>query len=228
MTDYPQRFTNMETIIRHITSDEKQTALLIKEAADILRKGGLVVFPTETVYGIGADAFNEKACSRIFEVKKRPESKPLIVLISHIKDLENVVKEVPDIARPFIEKFWPGPLSIVFKKNEKLPETVTACGDKVAVRLTSHPFIKELISETGFPLVAPSANISGNPSKTKAEDTFAELKGLADMIIEGDESLSGKESTIIDVTGEKVRILREGAVNREALETCCLKEQSII
>ena len=218
----------MKTLIKHVSSDETKNTLLIKEAADILKKGGLVVFPTETVYGIGADAFNENACRRIYEVKDRPPEKPLILLISDIKDLETVAAEIPEKAAPFIENFWPGPLSIVFKKNKNLPETVTAGGDRVAVRLTSHPLLKRLISVAGFPIVAPSANLSGKPSRIKAEDVLSDMGGRADMIIEDDGSLGGKESTIVDVTGEDIRLLREGAVSRKDLERCCLKGHSII
>ncbi len=218
----------MKTLIKHVSSDETKNTLLIKDAADILKKGGLVAFPTETVYGIGADAFNEKACRRIYEAKDRPPEKSLIVLISDIKDLETVAAEIPEKAEPFIERFWPGPLSIVFKKNKNLPETVTAGGDRVAVRLTSHPLLKRLISVAGFPIVAPSANLSGKPSCIKAEDVLSDMEGRADMIIEDDGSLGGKESTIIDVTGDHIRLLREGAVIRKDLECCCLKGHGII
>ena len=218
----------MQPIIRHVSSDEKQTVALINEAAGILKKGGIAIFPTETVYGIGSDAFNEDACRRIYEAKKRPPEKPLIVLIADRNDLGKVAANVPKEAIPLMDAFWPGPLSIVFKKNASLPDVVTSGGDKVAVRLTSHPFLKELILAAGFPVVAPSANLSGNPPKTKAEDVIAEMGNLSDIIIEDDASLGGNPSTVIDVTGGNVRILREGAVSRNELEGCCLKGHSII
>ena len=202
----------MDTVFKSVTKDDIENEGIIKEAAGIIKRGGVLIFPTETVYGVGADAFNEKACRRIYEIKNRPAHKPLIVLISYIKDVDRVASDVPDEARNLMEKYWPGPLSIILKKNEDLPDVVTAGTDTVAVRLTSNEVLRKIISEAECPIVAPSANISGKPFNVRAKDTVQDFEGLVDMIVEDDGSVSGVESTIVYMCGGHHKLIREGAI----------------
>ena len=202
----------MDTVFKSVTKDDIENEKIIKEAAGIIKRGGILVFPTETVYGIGTNAFNEEACRRVYEIKNRPADKPLIVLISYIKDVDRVASDVPDEARNLMEKYWPGPLSIILKKNKALPDVVTAGTDTVAVRLTSNEVLRKIISEAECPIVAPSANISGKPFNVRAKDTVHDFEGLVDMIIEDDDSVSGVESTLIDMCGGQLKVLREGSV----------------
>lgn len=202
----------MDTVFKSVTKDDIENEKIIKEAAGIIKKGGILVFPTETVYGVGADAFNEETCRKIYEIKNRPADKPLIVLIADIDDVERVASDIPDSARALMEKYWPGPLSIILKKNKALPDVVTAGTDTVAVRLTSNEVLRKIISEAECPIVAPSANISGKPFNVRAKDTVRDFEGLVDMIIEGDGSVSGVESTLIDMCGGHHKLIREGAI----------------
>ena len=213
LPDPPARFTEekMDTVLRKITGGATD-ADIIKETAGILKRGGIAVFPTETVYGIGADAFNEDACKRIYDIKKRPNEKALIVLISDAKDLDKVTEEIPASARPLIEKYWPGPLSIIFKKNKNIPDIVSGGTDTVAVRFTSNPILQKIITEAGTPIVAPSANISGRPAAVTAAEALKDFDGLADIIIEDDGALGGGQSTIVDVSSGDVKLIRQGAV----------------
>ena len=202
----------MDTVFKSVTKDDIENKKIIKEAAGVIKKGGILIFPTETVYGVGADAFNEEACRKIYEIKNRPADKPLIVLISDIKDVERVASDVPDSARKIMEKYWPGPLSIILKKNKALPDVITAGTDTVAVRLTSNEVLRKIISEAGCPIVAPSANISGKSFCVRAKDTLQDFEGLVDMIIDDDNSVSGIESTLIHICGGHYKLIREGAI----------------
>lgn len=202
----------MDTIFESVTKDDIVNEKIIKDAACIIKRGGILVFPTETVYGVGADAFNEKVCRKIYEIKNRPAEKPLIVLIANIEDVERVASDISEEARALMENYWPGPLSIILKKNKDLPDVVTAGTDTVAVRLTSNEFLRKIISEAGCPIVAPSANISGKHFNVRAKDTIRDFEGLVDMIVEDDASVSGVESTIVDMCGGQLKVLREGSV----------------
>ncbi|MCM8766333.1 MAG: L-threonylcarbamoyladenylate synthase [Candidatus Omnitrophica bacterium] len=189
----------------------------IEEAVKLIKKGGLVAFPTETVYGLGADAFNSKAVAKIFEVKQRPLNDPLIVHIADKQDLFKVAKKVNRLAGKLIDKFWPGPLTLVLEKSSELPDIVTAGLDTVAVRMPAHPVALSLIREAKTPLAAPSANLSGKPSPTTAEHVLEDLKDKIDLVIEAGKTELGVESTILDLTQKPFSILRLGGVSWEEL-----------
>ena len=184
----------------------------IMPAAKIISSGGLCVFPTETVYGLGANALDEKAVAKIFEAKGRPQDNPLIVHIWKYEQLFDLVKEVPEKAKILAEHFWGGPLTMIFKRSEKVPAVVSAGLDTVAVRLPSHPVANALIRLSGVPIAAPSANLSGKPSPTSFKHAAEDMKGRADAIIDGGNSFFGIESTVVDMTEDVPTILRPGAV----------------
>lgn len=189
----------------------------LDEAVAILKKGGLVVFPTETVYGIGANALDEKAVRSIFSAKGRPQDNPVIVHIAGVNQLSGITAEVPETARILFENFSPGPLTIVLEKNPSLPDCVTAGLDTVAVRIPSNPIARELLSRCSFPVAAPSANTSGRPSPTSFYMAFSEMNGKADVVIDGGECEVGLESTVVSLSGKTVTILRPGAVTEEMI-----------
>lgn len=187
-------------------------------AAKALADGALVAIPTETVYGLGANAFIPEAVDEIFKVKGRPQDNPLIVHIDNLDMLPSVVSEVPDIAVSAMEKFWPGPLTLIMKKNPELPSNVTAGLDTVAVRMPSHKIARFFITLAGVPVVAPSANLSGRPSPTRAEHVFEDFDGKIPYIIDGGISDIGLESTVLDLTANTPTILRPGGVSLEELK----------
>lgn len=189
----------------------------IKKAADLIKEGALVAFPTETVYGLGADGLNNEACKKIFKAKGRPADNPLILHISHISMLDNLVEEISESHRKLFD-LWPGPMTLIFKKSKLIPEAVTAGGDTVAIRFPSDEIARALISEANTPIAAPSANISGRPSPTKADDVYQDMDGIIPLIIDGGESNIGIESTVIDLSGEKPTILRPGYYTYEFLK----------
>jgi|Deesub1362B_J571_1020462.scaffolds.fasta_scaffold00131_50 L-threonylcarbamoyladenylate synthase len=188
----------------------------LKFAAEIIREGGLVAFPTETVYGLGADALNSKAVRRIFEAKGRPADNPLIV---HISDFETIEKLafVTETARKLMKKFFPGPLTLVLKKRDVVPDITTGRLDTVAIRMPDHQVALKLIELSGTPIAAPSANISGKPSPTKAEHVIEDFSDKIECVIDGGETKIGLESTVVDARKEPVEILRPGAVTAEEL-----------
>jgi L-threonylcarbamoyladenylate synthase len=191
----------------------------IKEAAQLLKSGEVVAFPTETVYGLGANAKDAKAVEKIFAAKGRPSDNPLIVHIAHPKQLEEMVSAIPDVAHTLIKRFWPGPLTLVLPKKEGvISDPVTAGLPTVAVRMPAHPVALALIEASGLPLAAPSANISGRPSPTTAAHVFADLNGRIAGIVDGGETGIGVESTVLDCTTKVPTILRPGGVTKEALE----------
>ena len=188
-----------------------------KKAVELLQNEEVVGIPTETVYGLAGDAFSSLAVSRIFEAKGRPQDNPLIVHISEISQLDTVVSSVPSGAYELAEKFWPGPLTIILPKADKVPYCTTGNLDTVAVRCPSHEIARKLIKLSGLPLAAPSANLSGKPSPTKAEHVFEDLKGRIPFIIDGGDCAEGVESTVITLAGEKPRLLRPGNVTLKEL-----------
>ena len=190
---------------------------VLKKAAEVIRRGGTVVFPTETVYGLGANAFDEEACRKIFRAKGRPSDNPLIVHISTLEMLEDLASEVPESAWRFIERLWPGPLTLVLPKSSKIPDVVTASLPTVAVRMPSHPVARMLIELSGVPIAAPSANLSGKPSPTSFEHVFEDMNGRVDIIVDGGETPLGIESTIVDATREPPLLLRPGPLTIEQL-----------
>ncbi len=187
------------------------------EAAQILRDGGLVAFPTETVYGLGANALNEEAAKKIYAAKGRPSDNPLIAHISGEKELAPLVAEIPETAKKLMKAYWPGPLTIIFRKSDKVPYGTTGGLDTVAVRMPSDPIANRMIALAGVPVAAPSANTSGRPSPTTADHVWEDLNGKIEMILDGGPVGIGLESTIVDVTGEVPMLLRPGAITLEML-----------
>ncbi len=187
------------------------------EAANIIRQGGLVAFPTETVYGLGANALKEEAAERIYAAKGRPSDNPLIAHIANVSDLKILVSEIPEAAEGLIEKYWPGPLTIIFPKSTLVPYQTTGGLDTVAVRMPSDPVANYLIELSGVPIAAPSANVSGRPSPTTAEHVFEDMNGRIEMILDSGPVGIGLESTIVDATGKVPVLLRPGAITIEML-----------
>ena len=206
----------MDTKIIKITQDSSDDGLL-KEAAEVLKRGGLVAFPTETVYGLGANALDEEAARKIYEAKGRPSDNPLIAHIADFSAVEELAAEIPDSGKKLMEAFWPGPLTIIFKKSELVPYGTTGGLDTVAVRMPDHPVARRLIRLAGLPIAAPSANTSGRPSPTTAGHVAEDMMGRIDMIVDGGEVGIGVESTIVDVSEEIPTVLRPGAVTLEML-----------
>ena len=189
----------------------------LAEAAEILRNGGLVAIPTETVYGLGANALDESASKKIYEAKGRPSDNPLIAHISCMDELSALVSEIPEAGRKLAEKYWPGPLTMVFPKKEIVPYGTTGGLETVAIRMPSDPVANRLIKLAGVPVAAPSANTSGRPSPTKAEHVVEDMNGKIEMIIDSGEVGIGVESTIVDVSGKVPMLLRPGAITMEML-----------
>lgn len=193
------------------------TAENIKEAAQCIRDGGTVVFPTETVYGLGGDAFNDEAVDRIYNAKGRPGDNPLIVHISDLSHLSRLAREISPQAKLLMDNFWPGPLTLIFPKLPSVGGRVTAGLDTVAVRFPSNPIAQRLIIESDTLIAAPSANLSGSPSPTVCSDVIDDLSGRVDYIIDGTGCEIGLESTVVDVTDDKAVVLRPGAVTLEMI-----------
>lgn len=207
----------METRIVKL-EEEQQKEEILKEAGEIIKAGGLVAFPTETVYGLGGDALNPDSSRRIYEAKGRPSDNPLIVHISKMEDLDKIADRIPEKARILAEYFWPGPLTIVMKKKEIVPKETTGGLDTVAVRMPSHEVARAFIGYAGGYVAAPSANQSGRPSPTSGKYVVEDMKGRIEMILIDDSIEIGVESTIVDVTEEIPCILRPGVITKEMLE----------
>ena len=190
----------------------------IAKAADIIKAGGIVAFPTETVYGLGANAFDETAVKKIFQAKGRPADNPLIVHIADIGGLAGAAAEIPDKVKRLIETLGSAPLTYIVKKSKRIPDTVTAGLDTVAVRIPAHPAALALIKACGLPVAAPSANASGRPSPTSAAHVYADLNGKIPLILDGGECRFGVESTVVDFTPNIPLILRTGGFSKEELE----------
>ncbi len=190
----------------------------LKEAGQAIREGKIVAFPTETVYGLGADALNEEAIKKIFLAKDRPLYDPLIVHINCLEDAIDLVAELPPIARTLGQNFWPGPLTMVMKKSKKITDIVTSGLDTVAIRVPRHPVAQALIREAQKPIVAPSANLFTHVSPTKAQHVIDDLKGKVDIIIDSGETTVGVESTVVDVTELPLKILRLGGTTVESIQ----------
>ncbi len=206
----------METIIADMTRGRDGD--MMAKAGQIIRRGGLVAFPTETVYGLGANGLNETASAKIYAAKGRPSDNPLIVHIARFSDLERIAEQIPDSARKLADAFWPGPLTMIFRKSSEVPYGTTGGLDTVAVRMPDHPIALALIEAGGGYIAAPSANTSGRPSPTRAAHVAEDLQGKIDMILDGGDVGIGLESTIVDLTEEKPVILRPGYINQKMLE----------
>jgi len=184
----------------------------IKIAAQTIREGGLVAFPTETVYGLGANALDERAVLRIFQAKNRPTDNPLIVHIANKEDVYLLAETVPSRAEILIDRFWPGPLTLLMPKSELVPAATTAGLATVAIRMPSHPIARALIAEADVPIAAPSANLAGKPSPTTAQHVWDDLSGKIEVLIDGGEVGFGVESTVLDLTADPPTVLRPGPV----------------
>lgn len=200
----------MKTIIKKTTENDA-----FSMASDILRNGGLVAFPTETVYGLGGNALDPRASEKIYAAKGRPSDNPLIVHIADRADVAELASEIPPIAEKLMDRFWPGPMTIIFNKKDIVPKETTGGLDTVAIRMPSHPDAARLIRESGVYIAAPSANASGRPSPSTAQHVEEDLSGRIDMILDGGPVDIGIESSIIDVTGDVPVILRPGFITRK-------------
>lgn len=207
----------MDTIIKKV-SYEDENSEMYAEAATILKNGGLVAFPTETVYGLGGDALRAEASEKIYAAKGRPSDNPLIVHIADFSAVDQLAAHVPKVAKILMDQFWPGPMTLIFQKKDIVPKETTGGLDTVAIRFPSHPIARKLIETSGVYIAAPSANVSGRPSPTMAQHVAEDLTGRIDMIIDGGQVEIGLESTIIDVTGDVPIILRPGFITKEMLE----------
>jgi L-threonylcarbamoyladenylate synthase len=196
----------------------KPTKETIKIAVDILKKGGVIAFPTETVYGLGANGFNSIAVAKIFEIKNRPFFDPIILHIGKKEDVKKLWKEINERAEKLIKKFWPGPLTIILPKTDIVPYIVTAGLETVAVRMPSHPVALEILEKVDFPVAAPSANIFGRLSPTEAIHVEQQIGNKIEIIIDGGKCPVGIESTVIDLTTEENIILRPGGIPNEEIE----------
>lgn len=188
----------------------------LDDAVSLIKNGELVVFPTETVYGLGANAYNSAAVKKIFEAKGRPQDNPLIVHISRVEEVREIARDIPEVFYTLAERFMPGALTVVLPRSERIPDIVTAGGDTVAVRMPDNAFARELIARS-FPLAAPSANRSKHVSPTSAKHVYDDLKGKVSLILDGGECGVGIESTVLDLTSGSPVILRPGAVTAEML-----------
>lgn len=207
----------METIIRHLQGGPADDSLY-REAADLIKAGELVAFPTETVYGLGGNGLLASSASKIYAAKGRPSDNPLILHIAERDVLPGLVREIPAGTESLMDAFWPGPLTLIFKKSKRVPRETTGGLDTVAIRMPSHPAALALIRAAEVPLAAPSANASGRPSPTKAIHVYEDLKGRIPLILDGGESPIGLESTIVDLSGLVPEILRPGYIGLPALQ----------
>lgn len=215
----------MNTIVKPVTPES------IAEAGAIIRAGGLVGMPTETVYGLGADALNEQAVLSIFAAKNRPADNPLIVHVASLEEITPLVREIPDAAKQLMEAFWPGPMTLILPKADCIPTAVSAGLDTVGIRMPDSEAARALIREAGTPIAAPSANRSGKPSPTTAQHVLEDMDGRIPMILDGGACAVGVESSVIDVTGETPIILRPGGITPEMVESvlgACMVDEHVM
>ncbi|MGA7677740.1 MAG: L-threonylcarbamoyladenylate synthase [Dehalococcoidia bacterium] len=196
-------------------------ALQVDRAIEILKAGGIVAFPTDTVYGLGGDAFNDEVAERIYRVKQRPRSLPLPVLLADLTQVAAVVDSMPEIAQFLMKRFWPGGLTLVLSKGASLPEIISAGGDKVAIRIPNHVVPLALIHGLGAPIIGTSANISDKPSPVTAQEVEQQLGSQIDLIVDMGRCPGGLESTVVDVTGKTPVILRQGIIPEDEIKRAC-------
>lgn len=204
-----------------------QVMIQVNRAIEILKNGGIVAFPTDTVYGLGGDAFNIGAAERIYRVKQRPRHLPLPVLLADSMQLDDIVAMVPETACYLMRHFWPGGLTLVLPKKDTFPDIITAGSNRVAVRIPDHVVPLALIRGLGAPIIGTSANISDKPSPVTAEEVEQQLGSQVDLIIDMGRCPGGLESTVVDVTGETPVILRQGVVSEEEILSVCRKYANI-
>ena len=207
-----------KTIVWNVDKSVDENHPTIKEVAQQLRKGKTIAFPTETVYGLGANAYNTEAVKKIFQAKGRPSDNPLIVHIASLEQVEELVEQIDHQSKRLMEKFWPGPLTIIFKRKAAISPSVTAGLPSLAIRMPDHPVALAILKATNLPIAAPSANRSGRPSPTTAEHVLEDLNGKIAGIVDGGPTGIGVESTVIDVSGEVPTVLRPGGITMEELE----------
>ncbi len=205
------------TLILPVNAQNPDSAK-IKTAAKIIQNGGLVAFPTETVYGLGADALNSNAVLALFEAKKRPLDNPPIIHVANAMDVYELAEDIPDKAEQLMKEFWPGPLTLVFKRSQVVPEVTVACLDTVAIRMPKHNVALALIRKSNRPIAAPSANLAGKPSPTSAKHVFEDLNGRIDAILDSGPTSIGVESTVLDLSVDPPMVLRPGGTSFEALK----------
>lgn len=211
----------METLILKDTEQD------IKKAGEILKNGGLIAFPTETVYGLGANGLDEEAVSKVYKAKGRPSDNPMILHIAEISEIYDIAEELSEDGRKLVEAFWPGPLTVVVKRKPIVPDTTTGGLDTVGVRMPSDETARNLIKAAGVPIAAPSANLSGKPSPTMAEHVIKDMNGRIDGIICGGKCQVGIESTVVSVVGDTPVILRPGKITKEDMSKVLGKEVKI-
>jgi L-threonylcarbamoyladenylate synthase len=207
----------MKTLLLKVNPENPNPAK-IRVAAEIIQRGGLVAFPTETVYGLGADALNSEAVLALFKAKQRPLDNPPILHVADPAEFNRLVVEVPKKAELLMERFWPGPLTLIFKRSSLIPKVTVAGLDTVAIRMPKHEVTLELIRQSRCPIAAPSANLAGKPSPTSAQHVYEDLNGRIDAIIDGGETNIGVESTVVDLSVDPPMLLRPGGTSFEALK----------
>lgn len=195
----------------------------LKQPAEIIRNGGIVLFPTETVYGIGTNGLNETAIKKLFKIKQRPLNKPISLLVNSIDMINKIAKDITEIEYSIIKEFFPGPLTIVLKKKDIVPNILTANGNTVGIRMPSNDIALKLIEYTGFPIATSSANISSQPSGTRLQDIIKDFDGKADYFIDGGPSKIGLSSTVVQVIDGIPHILRQGTITEKQIRNACLK-----
>lgn len=187
----------------------------------ILRGNGIVAFPTDTLYGLGADAFSTEAVNKVFDAKGRPGDMALPILLGSVRDMEQVTTGIPDMAWALVERFWPGPLTLILRKSPQVPPIVTGGRDSVAVRMPDHPVPLALVAGLGRPITGTSANPSGGPDPVTADDVRRLLEDRVDYILDGGPAVVGSPSTIVDLTGEGPRLVRQGAIEYDSIRSVC-------
>jgi len=208
---------------KYIDLKEDKDYTKLKEPAEILKSGKIVVFPTETVYGIGVNALNENAVKRLYEIKQRPKDKPISLLVSNIEMIEQVAKNITELEYAIIKEFFPGPLTIILNRNDNLSDLVTAGGNTIGVRMPANEIALKLIEYAGVPIAAPSANLSGKPSGTDLNEIMKWFKQGVEYFIDGGKSEIGVASTIVQVIDGVPHILREGTITKRQIEEICDK-----
>ena len=203
---------------KYIDLNNEKDLEKLKEPAKIINDGGIVVFPTETVYGIGTNGLDEKAVKRLYEVKKRPIEKPISLLVSNMEMVKQIAKDITEKEYKIMEQFFPGPLTIILKKKETVPDIITAGKGTVGVRMPSGEIARKLVEYANVPIAAPSANLSGEPSGTNIKNIIKSFDGKVDYFIDGGESQIGIASTIVQVIDGELHILREGNITKEQIE----------
>lgn len=213
-----RKLSEMDTVIINLKNDDRDEA--VSRAASVLTAGGIVAFPTDTVYGLGAVYSQEQAVKRVFSAKERPENKPLSILVCDISQVEMLAQDIPEDAYKLMKAFWPGALTLILKlkKDACVPEEITAGKDTIGVRMPDSRLALDIIRAAGAPLAAPSANISGERSACRADQVTQDLAGRIDMIIDGGDCPIGLSSTIIDLSGPSYRLLRQGSISPEDIK----------